>query len=145
MQLEPGTNQQLVITILNLDQNRHFTSELKAKRKKSREDSVIEKANRVDGRRVKCRLKSVDVPHKTELFQSTPLYNESGTLIGQKVVPLKRSMSEPAGSSSVVDRSVPKLPDVKTEVKLEPIEQEDPSQVSELLPNVNVKSEPSFE
>lgn len=118
-------------------------NKLKAKRKKSREDSVIEKANRVDGRRVKCRLKSVDVPLKTELFQSTPLYNESGTLIGQKMVPLKRSMSEPSGSSLLVERSVPN--DVKTEVKLERIEQEDPSQVSELLPNVNVKTEPSYE
>ena len=54
-----------------------------------------------------------------------PLF-ENGRLFGEKVVPLKRSISEPP---------------VKTEIKTEP-DLADSEDFGQLLPNVHVKSEP---
>ena len=85
--------------------------ELKAKRKKSREEicKTPSKTSRLD---------PTHVPVAT-----VPLF-ENGRHFGEKVVPLKRSVSEPP---------------VKTEIKTELPDSDD---FGQLLPNVHVKSEP---
>jgi len=101
-------------------------NKLKAKRKKSREE--VSKCTPPKT----CRLSDAAVPQSSsDNFKSTPLY-ENGRLIGEKVMPLKRSISEPNHHYTV--------PDVKVDIKIEQIEED--SVYRELLPNVHVKSEP---
>ena len=72
-----------------------------------------------------------NLPDLSDNFKSTPLY-ENGRLIGEKVMPLRRSISEPNHHYAG--------PDVKVDIKIEQIEEENVCR--ELLPNVHVKSEP---
>jgi len=91
-------------------------NKLKAKRKKSREDicKTPSKSSRLD---------STHVPPPS--VTKVPLF-ENGRKFGEKVVPLKRSISEPP---------------IKSEIKTEPISAES-DDFGQLLPNVHVKSEP---
>jgi len=98
-------------------------NKLKAKRKKSREE-VSKPAPPKS-----CRLNSTSVPPSSFVTKTTPLY-ENGRLIGEKVMSLKRSISEPNHYAPI------KADCVKTELV------EEDHICRELLPNVHVKSEP---
>ena len=113
-----------------IDVHRYFIfnmsdSELKAKRKKSREE--VSKPTPPKS----CRINSTSVPPSSfnHMTKTTPLY-ENGRLIGEKVVSLKRSISEPNHYAPI------KADCIKTELV------EEDHICRELLPNVHVKSEP---
>ena len=111
------------LSIQSLHNDLIINSELKAKRKKSREE-VSKPAPPKS-----CRLNSTSVPPSSFVTKTTPLY-ENGRLIGEKVMSLKRSISEPNHYAPI------KADCVKTELV------EEDHICRELLPNVHVKSEP---